>query len=100
MNKIPIACSLDAGDARDRWQDWQSLAGTLQSVERPVHGLSLHFTADDATRAELRRLVVAERQCCGFVDWELEDRGDELVVTISGDSTGVDAMVESFGLAI
>ena len=99
VEKIPIACSLGAGAARDRWQDWQSLARTLQNVERPVHGLELHFTADDATRAELCRLVVAERQCCGFVAWELEDRGDELVVTIIGDPAGVDAMLESFGLA-
>jgi hypothetical protein len=68
-------------------------------VERSVHSLSLHFAAGAATRAELARLVVAERQCCGFVDWELEDLGDELVVTISGDPTGVGAMVESFGLA-
>jgi hypothetical protein len=99
MKKVPIACSLDAGEARDRWHEWQALAPTLRSVERPVHGLYLHFTADDATRAELQRLVVAERQCCGFVSWDLEDRGDELVVTINGDPTGVNAMVESFGLA-
>lgn len=100
MDTIPIACSLDAGEARDRWQDWQSLARTLRGVERLVHDLRLHFTADDATRAELGRLVVAERQCCGFVDWKLDDRGEELVVTISGDPTGVDAMVESFGITI
>jgi hypothetical protein len=28
MDMIPIACSLDAGEARERWQDWQSLART------------------------------------------------------------------------
>jgi hypothetical protein len=96
---IPIACSLDKGEARERWQQWQSLARTVGKVERLVHGLTLHFTATDDTRSDLVRLVVAERQCCGFVDWQLEDLGEELVLTISGDPAGVEAMVESFGLA-
>ncbi|HUP16086.1 MAG TPA: hypothetical protein VM848_08580 [Acidimicrobiia bacterium] len=95
---IPIACTLDAGEARERWQQWQSLARTVGKVDRVAHGLSLHFTAADDTRSELVRLVGAERQCCGFVDWQLEELGDELVLTISGDPDGVEAMVESFRL--
>ena len=93
---IPISCSLDAGVARGRWQDWQELAKRRRQVERSDRSLTLHFMADDATRTELTRLVVAERQCCGFVDWELEDVGDELVLTVSGDAIGVSAMAESF----
>lgn len=96
---IPIACSLDRGEARERWQQWQSLARTVGSVERLVDSLTLHFAATTDTRSELARLVVAERQCCGFVDWQLEDLGDELVLAISGDPAGVEAMAESFGLA-
>jgi hypothetical protein len=97
---IPIACTLDAGEARERWQQWQSLASTVAKVERLAHGLDLHFIATDDSRSDLVRLVGAERRCCGFVDWQFEDLGDELVVTISGDPAGVEAMVESFGLAI
>jgi hypothetical protein len=97
---IPIACTLDAGEARERWQQWQSLARTVGQVQRLTNGLSLHFPATDNTRGDLARLVGAERQCCGFVDWQLEDLGEELVLTISGEPAGVEAMVESFGLAI
>jgi hypothetical protein len=43
-------------------------------------------------------LVAAERICCGFVGWTLEDLGDEIVLTINGDTEGVEAMAESFGL--
>jgi hypothetical protein len=96
---IPIACTLDAGEARERGPQWQSLARTVGQVQRPVGGLSLHFPATDNIRSDLVRLVGAERQCCGFVDWQLEDLGDVLVLTISGDPAGVEAMVESFGLA-
>jgi hypothetical protein len=43
-------------------------------------------------------LVVAERQCCGFVDWELQDRRDELSLIVRGNPDGVLAIAESFGV--
>jgi hypothetical protein len=43
-------------------------------------------------------LVAAARICCGFVGWTLEDMGNEMVLTINGDTEGVAAMAESFGL--
>ena len=95
---VPVACSLDGGEARRRSQDWQALRDSRSRVERSEHGLKLSFLANDATRAELNRLVVAERHCCGFVDWQLEDLGDELTLIITGDPPGVAAMAEAFHL--
>lgn len=48
--------------------------------------------------AELSELVACERQCCGFVAWELEDLGDEVMLSVRGDTEGVTAMAESFGV--
>jgi hypothetical protein len=48
--------------------------------------------------AELSELVAEERQCCGFVAWELEDLGDEVMLSVGGDTEGVTAMAESFGV--
>lgn len=48
--------------------------------------------------AELSELVAGERQCCGFVAWELEDLGDEVMLSVRGDTEGVTAMAESFGV--
>jgi hypothetical protein len=33
-------------------------------------------------RAELRRLIEAERECCPFLEFELDDEGGALAVTI------------------
>ena len=93
---IPIACSLNDGEARGRWLDWQALARSRRQVERSDQSLKLHFVADDTTRAVLDRLVLAESLCCGFVDWQLEDLGDELLLTLSGPANGVTAMAEAF----
>ena len=95
---VPIACSLEGGEARRRSEDWGALRDSRTRVERSDHGFKLQFVANDATRSELTRLVVAERQCCGFVEWELEDLGDELALIITGDPTGVAAMAEAFHL--
>lgn len=67
-------------------------------VDRSHLQLTIRFSADDVVRSELVDLVAAERICCGFVGWTLEDLGDEIVLTINGDTEGVEAMAESFGL--
>ncbi len=67
-------------------------------VNRSRLHLRIRFSGDEVVRSELADLVAAERICCGFVGWTLEDRSDEIVLTINGDSEGVEAMAESFGI--
>jgi hypothetical protein len=56
------------------------------------------ITFPGALTPELAELVAAERECCGFVTWMLEPRGDFIMLTIQGDTDEVTAMAESFGL--
>ena len=65
-------------------------------MERSDQSLRLHFLADDLARAELERLVSAERVCCGFVDWQLKEVDEELLLTVSGPNDGVAAIAEAF----
>jgi hypothetical protein len=67
-------------------------------VERSDEHVAIRFGANDEVRAELARLVVAERECCAFVAWDLDERGDEIVLTLSGDPFGVAAMAQAFRL--
>lgn len=46
----------------------------------------------DKVRVERHKLFAAEWQCCGFVAWEVEDLGDEVILTVRGDTDGVTAM--------
>ncbi|HJU81702.1 MAG TPA: hypothetical protein VJ796_08115 [Acidimicrobiia bacterium] len=95
---VPIACSLQGGDARRRSQEWNALVGQHLEVQRSDQKLTIRFAANAIPRAELARLVVAERQCCGFVTWELHDQGEEMLLTVSGDPFGVTAMAKAFRL--
>jgi hypothetical protein len=94
----PIACSLEGDEARRRAQEWRALVGLRHKVKRSDHHLAIRFEANDTVRADLARLVAAERHCCGFVAWELDDRGDEMVLSVGGDPIAVAAMAEGFGL--
>lgn len=96
--RVPIACSLAGDDARRRAQKWTALVGQSLKVERSDQHLTIHFAANHILLTELTKLVVAERQCCGFVAWELDDRGNEMVLTVRGDALGVTAMAETFRL--
>jgi hypothetical protein len=60
--------------------------------------LTMRFPTSIELSTKLRELVAAESECCGFVDWELQDRGDELHLTVRGDPEGVLAMAENFGV--
>jgi len=97
-SRLPIACSLDGDQARRRWQEWNILMDRRLSVDRSPQRLTVRFPTDDEVMPELIELVAAERQCNGFVSWELEDLGNEVVLTVRGDTEGVMAMAESFGV--
>ena len=95
---LPIACSLDGDQARRRRHEWNALLNRRLSVDRSPQHLTVRFPTGDDLMAELSALVAAERQCCGFVAWDLEDRGNEVVLTVRGDNEGLTAMAESFGV--
>jgi hypothetical protein len=96
MDRIPVACTLEAGAARQRAADWGKLGSSVVGVERSNREMTVRFS--DAAANELNRLVAAERECCGFANWQLTTAGEEIVLTITGDEFGVASLAESFFL--
>lgn len=92
----PIACTLDAGASRARWASWARLDPPRRLVESHPRRLVFRFPSADGER--LLELVRAERECCGFVGWEVKSEGEHLELTISGDEMGVAAITAQFGL--
>lgn len=92
----PIACTLDAGASRARWQSWARLDPTSRLVEAGHDRLVFRFPEE--VRDDLLNLVEAERDCCGFVDWDITPAGNDLQLTISGDEMGMAAISAQFGV--
>ena len=97
---VPIACSLDGNEARRRWHEWSDVMGHRLNVDRSPTRLTVRFPPGPDLSTKLGELVAAESQCCGFVDWQLDEQSDGLVLTILGDPAGVLAMAGSFGVSL
>ena len=93
---LPIACSLEGDVARLRWLDWGALLADRVSAERSALELRVRFTDQEAISTELNRLVTAERECCGFVDWDLDVEEGELILSVRGEESAVAAIGAAF----
>jgi hypothetical protein len=81
-SETQIACTLSAGDYKERLAQIAELAGDalLSHVqEGPV--LRLIYAASAADR--VREMVRRERDCCAFLTFELREEGEQVIVTIS-----------------
>lgn len=80
---IPMACSLDAGELEQRLAAIAEVgANNLISSDTADGSHLLRFPADTTTRRRLEDIVVAEAECCAFLDLSLSEEGDELHLSI------------------
>ena len=83
----PMACSLDAESLTNR-----KLLFREKLLPRALHktridnGLRVVFPKNPIVRDELQALITLERQCCGFLDFELSEDLDnsQLLLNITG----------------
>jgi hypothetical protein len=94
----PIACTLDAGDYKERLVQIAELGrDALRSYERD--GLVLRLRYDASYSDRVREMVRREQECCGFLSFETERAGEEIVVTVAAPaeaSVAAEAMFDQF----
>jgi hypothetical protein len=74
--RVPIACSLDAGALRDREREVRALARrALVHREQTASGAVLVFRETSGEiEAAVRELVRREKECCPFFDFVVDAR--------------------------
>jgi hypothetical protein len=78
----PIACTLSAGDFKDRLGWIRELsAKSLRSHRR--EGLMLELTYDRCAAADVHEFVRRERACCGFLRFDVREGADAVHLTIT-----------------
>lgn len=83
---VAIACSLDGSAHEERLAQWHELlAGT--PIEQVAQGVLV--TLPVATAAVLSALIMAEQQCCPFLNFQLGFHGPELQLTITANEHAV-----------
>ncbi len=89
-DEVAIACTLDAGDFKERTKQIRDLARrSLRHVSRKP--LSLALTYDIEARDEVRALVANEQECCPFLTFGVAEEGDTIKVAILAPAAAADA---------
>lgn len=96
----PIACSLGEGDLRARQQTLAEL-GRASFLGATGGGgrHRLRFRGDPGTRAALEAIVVAEGECCPFLDLSIGESGGKMTLSIEAPQGGeeiAEALAEAF----
>lgn len=92
---LAIACTLGSGDFRQRVADIRDLANrALQSSHR--NDLRLELVYDAAMIAEVQDLVAKESDCCSFLDFDLQQHEDVVMLTITAPESARMAADELF----
>ncbi|MEX0956537.1 MAG: hypothetical protein WDZ83_15170 [Rhizobiaceae bacterium] len=90
-----IACSLDAGDFRERTATINNLANrSLRSASRD--GLTLRLTYENDALDEVRALAAKEAECCAFLDFTVTHDHGGVHVTIIAPKAASEAADELF----
>jgi hypothetical protein len=92
----PIACTFDAGSFKARLAWIAALnARALTTSRRGDLALTLEYRRE--ALVDVRELVRGEQACCAFLDFSLDERGDNLVLTITAPEAARDAADMLFG---
>jgi hypothetical protein len=78
-----IACSLSAGDYRERLEQIHEIGReALIAADDRGGTVRLVFAEDAGIRARLEDIVAAEAACCPFLDLELGEAPEGIALTI------------------
>jgi hypothetical protein len=100
MGSPQIACSLSAGDYRERLAAVSEVgASSLIDIEEHGRETVLRFRSSTEARDKLEMIVSQEAECCAFLDLSLVTSGEELVLTLVAPEEArpiVDDLIGSF----
>jgi hypothetical protein len=104
-NGVPIACSLGAGELRERQTEMRALAArALVGSERTAAGAVLRFRASSPeVDAAVRDLARREKECCPFFEFAIEATAETVRLEVSAPAEAgpvLDALIATIGTAV
>jgi hypothetical protein len=92
---LPIACTLGSADREARGAELRALGRDgLVDVAQDASRAVLRFRPDPRIRERVDAIVVAESECCAFLDFRVEHGDVATVLTISAPNGGAEMVHE------
>ena len=83
LDKLPIACSLTSTELREREATLLAqFRAAIVKTEELQDGYAFHIPGDGERIRQLTELIVAERECCPFLVFEVSAPPDMGPVTV------------------
>ena len=83
--KVEVACSLTDAESRERRSlVRETLFPHITTAKKIAAGVKLTFPNSDLVRSNVEEFVALERQCCGFLTFDISPPEQGLVLTIDG----------------
>lgn len=80
-----VACSLTDEEFRERRAFFRnSILSEVLNTSRTDSGIRMIFPGTKEVLAEVEMFVDLERQCCGFLTFEIETEGEGLALCVEG----------------
>jgi hypothetical protein len=77
-----LACSLSGPELSQRIREWSEVAARARSRYVEKDRIVSIYPPDEGLRKELRRLIDAEAQCCSFMEFDVAEEPDQVVVEL------------------
>ena len=95
--QLPVACTLDQIEARERVARWRALwVQGRPTIRRDDGQLVVAFKRGQRVRAELEALAGAEQRCCAFARWCVASERGRVVLRIGSTDDGLTAIASMF----
>ncbi len=83
---MPVACTLGPNDGAARMRQWHALSEKGHpGARRRGHLLEVRYQPELGLREELEALAAAERRCCSFVAWNVNEDEVQVVLQVAAD---------------
>jgi hypothetical protein len=97
-NEETLACSLSGPELVERIREWAEVA--TQATGRHVEKgrIVSTYPPNQGLLRELRRLIAAEAECCAFMQFDVEEGPDQVVVELRVPDEMSEALAVMLGL--
>jgi hypothetical protein len=95
-----IACKLHPGEASRQRATWRGVRHQVEIVQRTrvPGGFGISFRGPQSAVEAVESLVALERKCCSWADWQVQTRGDRVVLHVTGPEVLIEPLARAFGV--